>query len=305
MNKKLLALVLAVAMVFALLTGCGGSGNANEGTENTTENTAQTSGDTNSENVEKKGVLMMATTTSTDNTGLLDYLAPMFLRDTGWELKWTAVGTGEALALGQAGEVDIVLVHAPEKEEEFVKQGYGVERFPVMYNDYIVIGPADGPVKKSNDVSAVFKQINDEKLVFVSRGDESGTHTKEKSIWQKLGIDYTTNPNYVSAGAGMADTIIMADEKKGYCLSDRGTWLSTVKKADNEISLEIICEGDPMLFNQYGVIAVSEKVNPDTNLEAANEFIQWICSPDIQKAIAEFGVEEYGQGLFVPNAETK
>ncbi len=151
----------------------------------------------------------MATTTSTDNTGLLDYLAPLFLADTGWELQWTSVGTGEALQLGMDGEVDVVLVHAKAKEEQFVADGFGVERFQVMYNDFVIIGPKDGPIAYTQDIESVFKQIVDESLVFVSRGDDSGTHTKELSVWKALGIDPESNPNYISAGAGMSDTILM------------------------------------------------------------------------------------------------
>ncbi len=311
MNKKTLVLFLAIIMTFALLAGCGSTvntpnepaGSTGTTTETTTATTETTT--TTTETTAKKGVLLMATTTSTDNTGLLDYLAPVFLEDTGWELKWTAVGTGEALALGKNGDADILLVHAKAKEEEFVKEGSGIERFQVMYNDFIIVGPTDGPIKKTSDIESVFKQIQEEKLVFVSRGDDSGTHTKETGIWGKLGIDYKVNPNYISAGAGMSDTIIMTDEKKGYCLSDRGTWLSTKSKADNKIGLEIICEGDPNLLNQYGVIAVSQKVNPDTNLEGANAFIEWICSAEIQKLIGSFGVDEYGEALFTPNAIAK
>ena len=259
--KKMLVIFLTLLMIIAFASGCNNTAANPETTDN-----AGTSTDNNAP-VEEKGVLLMATTTSTDNTGLLDYLAPIFLVDTGWELQWTAVGTGEALALGEAGEVDIVLVHAQAKEEAFVADGYGVERFPIMYNDFVIIGPTDGPIAKTSDINAVFTQIQNEQLTFVSRGDDSGTHTKELGIWKALGIDPTQNPNYISAGAGMSDTIIMADEKLAYSLADRGTWLATKLNADNNIELEIICEGDPSLLNQYGVIAVSDKVNPDTNLE--------------------------------------
>ena len=245
----------------------------------------------------------MATTTSTDNTGLLDYLQPLFLEETGIDLQWTAVGTGDAIQKAKDGEVDVILVHSKAKEEEFVESGYGVERFQVMYNDFVIIGPKDGPIAKTDDIESVFQQIMDESLTFVSRGDNSGTHNKETGIWDKLGIaDYESNPNYISAGAGMGDTINMADEKGGYCLSDRGTWLA--KKADYP-DMDIVCEGDKNLLNQYGVIAVNPEKYPDVNNEAANTFIEWICSPEVQKLIGEFGVEEYGEPLFFPNAEQK
>ena len=269
----------------------------------TEEETAAETGEAESEEQEKsaQGVLMMATTTSTDNTGLLDYLQPLFLEETGIDLQWTAVGTGDAIQKGMDGEVDIVLVHSKAKEEEFVASGFGVERFQVMYNDFIIIGPKDGPVAVTDDIESVFKQIKDEELTFVSRGDNSGTHNKETGIWDKLGIaDYESNPNYVSAGAGMGDTINMTDEKGGYCLTDRGTWLA--KKADYP-DMDIICEGDANLLNQYGVVAVNPEKYPDLNNEAANTFIEWICSPEVQELIGKFGVEEYGEPLFFPNAD--
>lgn len=253
---------------------------------------------------EEKGELMMATTTSTADTGLLDYLAPLFLEDTGWELKWDAVGTGEALKMGENGDVDIVLVHAKASEEEFVANGYGVERFPVMYNDFIIVGPEE-PIAHTDDVEAAFKQITDDKLPFVSRGDDSGTDKKEKKIWSTLELDPTINENYVESGQGMGATLTMADEKQAYCLTDRGTYLKMKKDADIALELEIVCEGAKDLLNQYGVIAVNPEKYPEVNNEAANEFIEWICSEDVQKLIGEYGVEEYGQALFTPNAGTE
>lgn len=253
---------------------------------------------------EEKGELMMATTTSTADTGLLDYLAPIFKEDTGWELKWDAVGTGEALKMGENGDVDIVLVHAKASEEEFVKNGFGVERFPVMYNDFIVVGPEE-PVKATDDIKAAFTQITEEKLTFVSRGDDSGTDKKEKKIWEALEIDPATNENYIESGQGMGATLTMADEKKAYCLTDRGTYLKMKKDADVPLELEIVCEGADDLLNQYGVIAVNPEKYPEVNNEGANDFIEWICSEDVQKMIGEYGVEDYGQALFTPNAGTE
>ena len=261
--------VLAAAAAAALsMTACAGSADKPAETEAATEASEavteaepsapaeeETAGAEESGETAAAGVLMMATTTSTDNTGLLDYLQPLFLEETGIDLQWTAVGTGDAIQKGMDGEVDIVLVHSKAKEEEFVESGFGVERFQVMYNDFIIIGPKDGPVAATDDIESVFKQVKDEELTFVSRGDNSGTHNKETGIWDKLGIaDYESNPNYVSAGAGMGDTINMTDEKGGYCLTDRGTWLA--KKADYP-DMVIICEGDANLLNQYGVIAVN------------------------------------------------
>jgi tungstate transport system substrate-binding protein len=249
-----------------------------------------------------KGELMMATTTSTDNTGLLDYLAPIFLEQTGWELTWVSVGTGAALQLGRDGEADVVLVHAKAQEETFVADGYGVERFQVMYNDFVIVGPSGGAIAYTRDVEAAFRQIMDESLVFVSRGDDSGTHTTEKNTWKALDIDYEGNPNYISAGAGMGATIIMADEMLGYTLADRGTWLSTKLNATNNIELVVVCEGDTRLLNQYGVIAVNPQTHPHVNTEAAAAFIEWIVSPAVQALIGRFGVAEFGEPLFTPNA---
>lgn len=246
---------------------------------------------------------MMATTTSTEDTGLLDYLKPLFKEDTGWDLEWNAVGTGEALKMGENGDVDVVLVHAKTSEEEFIANGYGVERFPVMYNDFVVIGPKE-PIAKTEDINAVFTQIINDQLPFVSRGDDSGTDKKEKKIWSELGLDPASDPNYVESGQGMGATITMADEQKAYCLTDRGTWLKQSKDATLDSELEIICEGDKNLLNQYGVIAVNPEKYPELNNEGANDFIEWICSDKIQKLIGEYGIDEYGQALFTPNAGT-
>ncbi len=301
---KVFAAAAAAAVSMAACSGSADKPAETEAAETAAEvEAAAETGEAESEEQEKsaQGVLMMATTTSTDNTGLLDYLQPLFLEETGIDLQWTAVGTGDAIQKGMDGEVDIVLVHSKAKEEEFVASGFGVERFQVMYNDFIIIGPKDGPVAVTDDIESVFKQVKDEELTFVSRGDNSGTHNKETGIWDKLGItDYESNPNYVSAGAGMGDTINMTDEKGGYCLTDRGTWLA--KKADYP-DMDIICEGDANLLNQYGVIAVNPEKYPDLNNEAANTFIEWICSPEVQELIGKFGVEEYGEPLFFPNAD--
>ncbi len=288
--KKYLVLLLSLAMVLAF-TACG-SKESEEAAE--PAEPAET---------EASSTLMMATTTSTEDTGLLDYLQPLFKEDTGIDLQWTAVGTGEALKMGEDGQVDVVLVHAKASEEEFVANGFGVERFPVMYNDFVVVGPAE-PLEKTDDVAAFFGALNDQQLPFVSRGDDSGTDKKEKKIWEGLGIDPSSNPNYMESGQGMGATLTMANEKQAYCLTDRGTWLKQSQDSENEYSLEIICEGGKELLNQYGVIAVNPEKYPEVNNEAANKFIEWITSEKVQKLIAEFGVEEYGQALFTPNAGT-
>ena len=315
--KKLLAMLLCSAMALATI-GCGGTrGGAAAGSKPEADSTAavesaaaaESTAAVESEPAEEAepaadgGVLMMATTTSTEDTGLLDYLQPLFKEATGIDLQWTAVGTGEALKLGEDGQVDIVLVHAKASEEEFVANGFGVERFPVMYNDFVIVGPAE-PIAKTDDVAAVFGAIQEQQLTFVSRGDDSGTDKKEKKIWAGLELDPTANPNYLESGQGMGATLTMANEKNAYCLTDRGTWLKQSIDSENNYVIDIVCEGGKELLNQYGVIAVNPEKYPELNNEAANKFIEWITSEEIQKLIGEFGVDKYGQALFTPNAGT-
>lgn len=305
-------MILTGIMLTAAVGGCGGreepapadppaEAPAEAQGDGRTEGLTEASEEETAEPAEKKGVLMMATTTSTADTGLLDYLAPIFLEETGWELQWNAVGTGEALKMGENGDVDIVLVHAKASEEEFVANGFGVERFPVMYNDFVVIGPKE-PVAATEDIESLFKTIQEDQLTFVSRGDDSGTDKKEKGIWKKLELDPAENPGYLESGQGMGATITMADEKNAYCLTDRGTWLKMKNDADVEIGLDIVCEGAPDLLNQYGIIAINPEKYPEVNNEAANAMIEWICSGKTQELIGNYGVDQYGEALFTPNA---
>ncbi|MBR6518494.1 MAG: substrate-binding domain-containing protein [Oscillospiraceae bacterium] len=288
MMKKLLALILASAMALSMVA-CSSQPAPAPSSE--AEPEVVTPADPE---------LLMATTTSTDNTGLLDYLKPYFEEATGYQLSWTAVGTGAAIQMGVDGEVDVILVHSKASEEQFVADGNGVERFQVMYNDYVIVGPTGGAVAYTNDIDAALTQIKDEALTFVSRGDDSGTHKAELKLWKALDVDVATlGDAYVSAGAGMGDTLVMADEMDAYCLTDRGTWLA--KKA-NFPEMEIVVEGSAGLLNQYGVIAVNPEKYPDTNIEGANAYIEWICSEEVQALIADFGVAEYGEPLFFPNA---
>lgn len=310
MKKKIFLIVLCMLLGITFVA-CG----KNAGQKNTTNNittsptvaptstttptVAPTAAPTEkpSTNTVSKGKIILATTTSTQDSGLLDYLLPEFTKQTGWDVDTIAVGTGEALKMGESGEADVLLVHAKEKEEAFIKAGYGLKRYDVMYNDFAVVGPA-GNITKNEDAAATFKTINDEKYTFVSRGDASGTNSMELSIWSQLGITPEDNPNYISAGQGMGATLLMTDEKKGYTLSDRATWLTTKEKT----SLDIICEKDPMLLNYYGVIAVSPEINSKINAQGAQAFVDWILSEDTQKLIGNFGVAEYGEVLFTPNA---
>lgn len=244
-------------------------------------------------------VVLMATTTSTENSGLLGYLEPKFEEDTGYDLQYTAVGTGQALEMGRNGDVDVLLVHAKERELQFVADGYGVDRREIMYNDFVVVGPESDPagIKRAEDVGSAFAMIADAEAAFVSRGDDSGTNNKELSIWEQALSGKPSADWYLEAGQGMGAVLRMASEQQAYTLSDRATYLAL----RDELDLEILFEGDPLLFNQYGVIAVNPEKYPDVNYEGAMAFINWICSEKGQQLINEFGVDEYGQALFTAN----
>ncbi len=246
--------------------------------------------------------LIMATTTSTENSGLLSFLLPKFKEDTGITVKVVAVGSGQALKLGEDGEADVLLVHAKSSEEEFIKDGHGLERFDVMYNDFILIGPKEDPLqikgKATSDITAAFQLIRDKEGKFVSRGDDSGTHKAELKLWKVINVE-PAGKWYLSAGRGMGEVIQMSDEVQGYTLSDRATYLSMRDKVD----LDILVEGDSRLFNQYGVIAVNPNKNDKINIEGAQALIDWILSEKGQNLIAEFGKDMYGQSLFIPNAK--
>lgn len=246
--------------------------------------------------------IVLATTTSTQSTGLLDYLMPLFKSETGYDVKVVAVGTGQALKLGEDGEADVLLVHAKSDEEKFVAAGHGLKRFDVMYNDFVLIGPKGDPAKvKENaqgDILKALDYISKNKVKFISRGDDSGTHKKELALWKELNIT-PAGDRYISAGKGMGEVIQMANEMQAYTLSDRGTFLSMKDKID----LDIVIENNQKLFNQYGVIAVNPAKNNKINAEGAQAFIKWILSEQTQKRIGEFQKEKYGQSLFVPNGQ--
>ena len=248
-------------------------------------------------------VLKMATTTSTDNTGLLDYLAPQFKKDTGIELQWVSVGTGKALELGKNCDVDVLLVHAPAAEKKFVDAGYGVDRREVMYNDFVIIGPKDDPAKiKGLTVADALKKIAKDKAIFVSRGDDSGTNKKEIALWKKAGIPGIDKASwYVQTGQGMMATINVAAERNGYTLTDRGTYITYEHNQKGNPPLVILVEGDPELFNQYSVIPINPKKCPETKFELAKKFSDWMASPPTQKFIGDFKL--MGKQLFTPNAK--
>lgn len=244
--------------------------------------------------------IILATTTSTQDSGLLDYLLPIFEKETGIKVDVIAVGTGQALKMGEEGNADVLLVHARAQEDAFMKAGHGVRREDVMYNDFIIVGPPSDPagIKGMTNAAEALAAIAKAKAPFVSRGDESGTHTKEKSIWKAAGIE-PAGDWYISAGQGMGDVLTMSDEMGAYTLSDRATYLAMKKEG---LGLEIMVEGDQTLFNPYGVIAVNPAKSPKIRNDLANQFIDWIISLPTQELIAEFGAKEYGQPLFTPDS---
>ncbi len=247
--------------------------------------------------------LMLATTTSTQDSGLLDYLLPMFTKETGIDFEVVAVGSGQALQLGKDGNADVLLVHSPAAEKEFMEAGDGVRREDVMYNDFVIIGPAADPagVKSAESAKDAFTKIAEAKAPFISRGDKSGTNTKELGIWKAAEIDPAAVGGdwYISSGQGMGETLTMTEEKEAYTLSDRATYLT---RKQNGLKLEILMEGDKALLNPYGVIAVDPAKNPAIQNDLANQFIDWLISVPTQELIALFGVEEYGQTLFNPSS---
>ena len=265
---------------------------------------------------EEVGRVVLATTTSTDNSGLLNDILPDFETRYGAEVEVIAVGTGQAIQLGENGDADVILVHARDREDAFVEAGYGVSRQDVMYNDFVIVGPAADPagIKGMTDVGAALAQIAETGSTFISRGDDSGTHIKEQSLWQASGVPLVetaslNNPDntfvkpegewYLSVGQGMGATLTVADEQQAYTLSDRATFLARTLEG---IDLVILVEGDSRLFNPYGVIAVNPELHPNVNAAGAEAFIEWLTSLETQQMISQFGVAEFGQPLFVPDS---
>ena len=230
----------------------------------------------------------------------MDVLIPLYEQQTGVKVEVIAVGTGQALQLGVDGNADVLLVHARAKEDDFMNNGDGVRREDVMYNDFVIVGPPSDPagIKSAKTADEAFKLIADAQAKFISRGDDSGTHTKEKSIWQKAGIE-PAGDWYISAGQGMSEVLTMADESDAYTLSDRATYLARTKAGTK---LVVLVEGDPLLFNPYGVIAVNPAKNSKIQGDLANQFIDWLTSLPIQETIAQFGQADFGQSLFIPDA---
>ena len=244
--------------------------------------------------------LILATTTSTENSGLLTYILPDFEAAYNARVDVIAVGTGQALKMGEDGNADVLLVHARAREDAFMEAQHGVRREDVMYNDFVIVGPENDPagIAGMTEVTKAMAKIAKAKAIFVSRGDDSGTHTKEKAIWQAAGVE-PSGDWYVSAGQGMGAVLTMADEQQAYTLSDRATYLARTLEGTD---LQILVEGDPTLFNPYGVIAVNPTKSAKINADLAQQFIDWLISEPVQAKIGEFGVAEFGSPLFAPDS---
>jgi len=244
--------------------------------------------------------IVVASTTSTQDSGLFEYLLPIFKQKTGITVKVLAQGTGQALDTARRGDADVVFVHAKSAEEKFLAEGQGVKRFPVMYNDFVLIGPKEDPagIRGTKDVVKAFQIIKEKQACFVSRGDHSGTHIAELNLWKAANTDIEKDngPWYKSIGQGMGAALGFANASNCYVLSDRGTWIHFGNKGD----LQILVEGDKRLFNQYGVMLVNPVKHPDVKKELGQEFIDWLVSPDGQQTIANYKIE--GEQLFYPNA---
>lgn len=288
--KKIIIILMSIMM----LLGVSACSNGNSSTPN------------EAANEEKNANIILATTTSTKDSGLLDAILDDFTKKTGYTVDVISVGSGEAMKMGENGEADVLLVHSPKAEKEYVENGHADEngRADVMYNDFVIIGPKDDPANISKDASddaiKAFEIIANTNTSFISRADESGTHKKELSIWDKLEMT-PSGEWYIEAATGMGAVISMANEKLAYTLSDRATWLNLGKDTD----LEILSQKDPsgILNNQYGVIVVNPDKNDKINHEGALAFREWILSEETQNLIGEYGKDTYGAPLFVPNAK--
>jgi tungstate transport system substrate-binding protein len=275
MKKKSIAILTAALALFTLTAGPGMAAEAQKN-------------------------IILATTTSTQDSGLLDALLPVFEKQTGYFVKTIAVGSGQAIAMGAKGEADVLLVHSPADEKKFMDEGNGLRRQLIMHNDFIIVGPAADPagIKAAKAAPEAFKKIADKKSLFMSRGDKSGTHSKEKKIWESAAIDPESQPWYQQTGLGMGQTLSVAAEKKGYTLADRGTYLSLKKN----LGLEVLCQGDKSLLNIYHIIEVSQQKWPKVNAAGAKAFADFMVAPDTQKLISNFGIEKFGAPLFTPDA---
>lgn len=289
--KKIRTLTLSVLVLMLLMAAC--SGTAAEPTAVPTTEVVEPTVPANTE-------VILATTTSTADSGLLDVLLPIFSEQTGYEVKMVAVGSGKALEMGEQGNADVLLVHAPAAEKELMASGFGSERYLVMHNDFIIVGPSDDPagIKGTAKAADALAKLAAAQAVFVSRGDDSGTHKMELSLWKAAAIT-PQGEWYLETGQGMGDTLRVTSEKIGYTLTDRATYLAQ----KDTLQLEILVEGDASLLNVYHVIVVNPEKWPNINLAGAQAFAQFMIADDIQAMIATFGVDKYGQALFFPDAD--
>jgi tungstate transport system substrate-binding protein len=244
--------------------------------------------------------LLLVSTTSTQDSGLLDVLLPAFEEETGYSVQLVATGSGQALEMGRAGNADVILLHSPAAEENFMQEGFGIDRRLVMHNDFVIVGPPNDPasLRSQPTLDSVFSEIFSAAATFVSRGDDSGTHVKELQLWKNAGFDPTGQPWYIETGQGQGFTLSIASEKEGYAITDRGTFLAYKPN----VNLEIVFESDPQLLNIYHVLTVNPDKFPQVNVEGAKAFADFITSQQGQQIIAEFGVEQYGEPLFTPDA---
>jgi len=243
--------------------------------------------------------IILATTTSTQDSGLLDALVPIFEQESGYTVKTVAVGTGQALKMGEEGNADILLVHSPKAEEAFMQAGFGLERHLVMHNDFVLVGPATDPagIRNAASTTQALIQIANAAAPFVSRGDDSGTHKMERSLWEAAGSP-PLGGWYIESGQGMGATLRITSEKQAYTLTDRATYLANRAT----LQLEVLLEGDPSLLNIYHVIVVNPEKWPQVNLSGARAFVEFLLAPETQALIGQFGVSDYGQPLFYPDA---
>lgn len=284
-KKPLIVMVLVLALLMALV-GCAQNANDNQQQE-------QQSAQPDNKNI------ILATTTSTQDSGLLDVLVPRFQKQTGYTVKTVPVGTGQALEMGKMGNADVLLVHAPDAEKPLVKDQTVINYQLVMHNDFVLLGPLEDPaqVKGTTDILEAFRKIADNGALFISRGDDSGTDKMEKSLWKDAGIDPAGQAWYQETGQGMGASITVANEKQAYILSDRGTFLAQSDKID----LEIVSEGDEALKNIYHVMQVNPEKFDRINAEGAKAFVEFMIDKDTQETIKEFGVDKYGSPLFFPD----
>ena len=292
-KHSLLSLLLCLVLIIALAVGCTSAKPDDQAGQS----------DQNSTPAPDNPNVVLATTTSTQDSGLLDVLLPIFEEQTGYKVKTIAVGTGAALEMGKKGEADVLLVHAPSSEKALVDEGIGINYQLVMHNDFIIVGPPSDQANLKNikDLNEAFQAIADTESIFISRGDDSGTHKKELQLWKDAGVT-PEGTWYQESGTGMGQTLIIASEKEGYTLTDRATYLAN----KGNLNLEIVLQGNKELLNIYHVMQVNPDKFPDLsvpiNAEGGKAFVEFMINADTQKIIGEFGVDKYGEPLFTPDA---